>query len=376
MRYISRFIKQTLPKRAVFIGGPRQVGKTTLALSLISPKADAKHPAYLNWDHGPSSEKIRKTELPPKQNLLVFDELHKFKLWKRWIKGVIDVERGHRQILVTGSARLDLYQKGGDSLFGRYRYVRLHPFSVGELRAQKRQGVTIDELMTFGGFPEPLFSRDVVELKLWQKERLRRIIREDVRDLQAIQNIAGIEMLAEMLPDRVGSPLSIQSLADDIQVDHKTIKRWVSVLEVMYFCYRIPPFGAKKIRAVKKEQKLYLWDWSVISDIGARWENLVGSQLLKFCHWMEDTQGDTMELRYLRDIDKREVDFVVLKNQKPLFAVECKSGEKAISPAVHYFAERTNIPIFYQVHRGSKHYEKGKVVVIPFETFCQDLNMP
>jgi len=375
VRYISQFIKETIKKRAVFIGGPRQVGKTTIALSFLGPKAGTKHPGYLNWDHAPSAEKIRKTELPPGESFLVLDELHKFKTWKRWIKGVIDVEKDARKIIVTGSARLDLYQKGGDSLFGRYRYVRLHPFSLNELKSQKPK-MGLEELFTFGGFPEPLFSKNKRELKLWQKERLRRIIREDVRDTQLIQNISGIEMLAEALPERVGSPLSIQNLSEDIQVDHKTIKRWIAVLESMYFCYRLPPFGAKKIRAVKKEQKLYLWDWSVIEDLGARWENLVASQLLKFCHWLEDSEGETMELRYLRDIDKREVDFVVIKNKKPIFAVECKSGEKAISPSIHYFAERTDIPLFYQVHRGSKNFQSGKVRVLPFEMFCKELNMP
>ena len=375
MRYISQFIKETIKKRAVFIGGPRQVGKTTIALSFLGPKAGTKHPGYLNWDHAPSAEKIRKTELPPGESFLVLDELHKFKTWKRWIKGVIDVEKDARKIIVTGSARLDLYQKGGDSLFGRYRYVRLHPFSLNELQSQEPK-MGLEELFTFGGFPEPLFSKNKRELKLWQKERLRRIIREDVRDTQLIQNISGIEMLAEALPERVGSPLSIQNLSEDIQVDHKTIKRWIAVLESMYFCYRLPPFGAKKIRAVKKEQKLYLWDWSVIEDLGARWENLVASQLLKFCHWLEDSEGETMELRYLRDIDKREVDFVVIKNKKPIFSVECKSGEKAISPSIHYFAERTDIPLFYQVHRGHKNFQSGKVRVLPFEMFCKELNMP
>lgn len=375
MRYISQFIKETIKKRAVFIGGPRQVGKTTLALSFLGSKAGTKHPGYLNWDHAPSAEKIRKTELPPGESFLVFDELHKFKTWKRWIKGVIDVEKGARKIIVTGSARLDLYQKGGDSLFGRYRYVRLHPFSLNELQSQKPK-MGLEDLFTFGGFPEPLFSKSRKELKLWQKERLRRIIREDVRDTQLIQNISGIEMLAEALPERVGSPLSIQNLSEDIQVDHKTIKRWIAVLESMYFCYRLPPFGAKKIRAVKKEQKLFLWDWSVIEEEGPRWENLVASQLLKFCHWLEDSEGETMELRYVRDIDKREIDFVVMKNKKPIFAVECKTGEKAISPSIHYFAERTDIPLFYQVHRGTKNFQSGKVRVLPFEMFCKEMNMP
>lgn len=375
MRYVSKFIKQTLKKRAVFIGGPRQVGKTTLALSLLGTKRGTKHPGYLNWDHSPSAEKIRKTELPPNEPLIVFDELHKFKNWKRWIKGVIDIEKFNRKIIVTGSARLDLYQKGGDSLFGRYRYIRLHPFSLNELKSD-HPSMGLRELLLFGGFPEPLFSKDTKELKLWQKERLRRIIREDVRDIELIQNISGMELLAEALPERVGSPLSIQNLAQDIQVDHKTIKRWIAVLESMYYCFRLPPYGAKKIRAVKKEQKLYLWDWSVIENTGAKWENLVAAQLLKYCHWLEDSEGETMELRYLRDIDKREVDFVVIKNKRPIFAVECKTGEKAIGPAVHYYAARTDIPIFYQVHQGKKNFQVGKVRVLPFDEFCKELGMP
>lgn len=375
MRYIQKFVRDSLSKRAVFIGGPRQVGKTTLAMSLLGKGADAKHPAYLNWDYGPSAERIRKTQLPDGQPLLVFDELHKFKSWKRWIKGVIDVEKGDRKIVVTGSARLDVYQKGGDSLFGRYRYVRLHPYSLPELGGSDWDA-GIQRLMTFGGFPEPLFGDDPRELRLWQRERLRRIVLEDIRDLSAIQNLAGIETMAEALPDRVGSPLSVQNLSEDIQVDHKTIKRWLATLEAIYYCYRVSPFGSPRIRAVKKEQKLYLWDWSVIADEGARWENLVASQLLKYCHWLEDRDGETMELRFLRDTDKREVDFVVMKNRKPIFAVECKSGEKAIGASVHYFAERTAIPVFYQVHRGSKSFESGRIRVMPFSRFCRELEMP
>jgi uncharacterized protein len=375
MRYISDFVTGSLKKRAVFIGGPRQVGKTTFAISLLGKDADTRHVAYLNWDYGPSSEKIRKTQLPSAQPVIVFDELHKFKHWKRWIKGVIDVEKGRRKIIVTGSARLDLYQKGGDSLFGRYRYVRLHPFSLREL-GSKNPGRDVERLLTFGGFPEPLFSESEKELKLWQKERLRRIVREDIRDVSSIQNIAGMESLAELLPERVGSPLSIQSLSEDIQVDHKTIKRWLHTLESMYYCYRIAPYGSSKIRSVKKEQKLYMWDWSTISDPGARWENMVASQLLKYCHWLEDSEGEDIELRYLRDIDRREVDFVVLKNKKPLFAVECKTGEKSIGRSVHYFAERTPIPKFYQVHRGVASFETGKIKLMPFIDFCSERQMP
>ena len=379
MRYIAGFVEESLKSSAVFIGGPKQVGKTTFSLSLIANEADARHPAYLNWDHAPSAEKIRKTMFPAAEPLLVFDELHKFKAWKRWIKGVIDVEKKHRRIIVTGSARLDLYQKGGDSLFGRYRYVRLHPFSLMELNSLEPQidlGTQVERLLKFGGFPEPLFSVNERRLKLWQKERMRRIVLEDIRDISVIQNLSGVESLAELLPGRVGSPLSIKSLSEDIQVDHKTIGRWLVTLESMYVCFRIAPFGTPKIRAVKKEQKLYLWDWSTIEDPGARWENMVASQLLKYCHWLEDSEGETMELRFIRDVDRREVDFVVLKDKRPIFAVECKTGEKAVGKSVHYFAERLQIPVFYQVHRGTAEFGNHLIRVMPFTKFCSSLGMP
>jgi predicted AAA+ superfamily ATPase len=378
-RYISSAVLDFLMQRAVFIGGPRQVGKTTLALSLIGPEAEPTHPAYLNWDHFPSAQKIKKTELPVGEKLLVFDEIHKFKNWKRWIKGVIDVEKLHRKIVVTGSARLDVYQKGGDSLFGRYRYVRLHPFSLNEYskyRGDKEVQSLLEELIQFGGFPEPLFSADIRFLKLWQRERQMRIVREDIRDITQIQNLTSLELMMELLPEKVGNPLSIKSLCGDLEVDHKTVKRWLLALEAMYFLFRISPFGSKKIRAVKKEQKMYLWDWSTVQKIGERWENMVASQLLKYCHFIEDTEGETMELRFLRDTDKREIDFVIVKNKEPLFAVECKTGDKSISPHIHYFAQRTNIPTFYQVHRGIKSFQNGNIWVLPFTDFCEKLNMP
>ncbi len=154
----------------------------------------------------------------------------------------------------------------------------------------------------------------------------------------------------------------VKSLREDVQIDHRG-ERWRQILENLYVCFRVSPYGSPKVRAVKKERKLYLWDWSSVEDSGPRFENLVACQLLKYCHWVEDTEGYSMELRYLRDTDKREVDFVVLKERRPLFAVECKSGEKAVSPAIRYFADRTPIPHFYQVHLGERHVSTGKVTV-------------
>ena len=175
---------------------------------------------------------------------------------------------------------------------------------------------------------------------------------------------------------RIGSPLSIKSLSEDLEVNFRTAENWISILEKVYYCFRILPFGAPKILAVKKEKKLYLWDWSSCNTEGSKFENFVASHLLKYCHYLEDTEGDVMELRFIRDTDKREIDFVVIKNKKPIFAVECKTGEKGISSHIRYFRDRTNIPKFYQVHLGKKDaLIEGNIRILPFSKFCKEVNL-
>ncbi len=375
-RYLERVITSVVPRKMVFIGGPRQVGKTTLALSLLGKDADATHPAYFNWDDPRAAGRVRRLELPPGEPLIVLDEIHKYARWRNLVKGIYDTEKTRRRIIVTASARLDYYRKGGDSLANRYRYFRLHPFSLRELSASATKS-DLDALLRFGGFPEPLFLQDEREHRIWQRDRISRVVRDDLRDLEQVREISLVEQLVDLLPARVGSPLSIKSLREDLEVDHKTVERWITILENLYLCFRISPFGAPKVRAVKKERKLYLWDWSMTpEDGGARFENLVASQLLKYCHFVEDSEGHAMELRFLRDTDRREIDFVVLKDRRPLFAVECKSGERGVSPQIRYFAERTAIPRFFQVHLGDRHYETGAATVVPFRTFCRELSLP
>jgi len=374
-RYLERAVTTVLPRKMAFIGGPRQVGKTTLALSLVGKGADERHPAYFNWDDPRSAARLRRLELPAGEPFLILDEVHKYARWRNLVKGIFDTEKSRRRIVVTGSARLDYYRKGGDSLANRYRYFRLHPFSLREMTTRPAQS-DVDALLRFGGFPEPLLDQDERELRIWQRDRIARVVRDDLRDLEQVREISLVEHLVDLLPHRIGTPLSIKSLREDLEVDHKTVERWLAILENLYLCFRISPFGPSKVRAVKKERKLYLWDWSMAPEGGPRFENLVASQLLKYCHFVEDTEGHAMELRFLRDTDRREVDFVVLQNRKPLFAVECKSGERGVSPAIRYFAERTSIPRFFQVHLGDRHFEAGKATVLPFRTFCQELNLP
>lgn len=376
-RYLNDWVEADLSDRMVFVGGPRQVGKTTFALSLVTPPRSASSPAYLTWDDLTDRESILAGRLPAAQPRVIFDEIHKYAQWRGLLKGLFDKNRDAVSFLVTGSARLDYYRKGGDSLQGRYHYYRLHPFSARELEPSPSRAL-VAQLLRFGGFPEPFLRADERFHRRWRREHTDRVLQEDLRDLEHVREVSMLELLLHHLPACVGSPLSVNSLSKLLQVAHATVESWLAILDRLYVSYRIPPYGGSRIRAVKKEKKLYFWDWSRVSEAGPRFENMVAGHLLKYCHLEEDTQGHAMELRYLRDTDRREIDFVVLRDGHPEFAVECKSGERDPSPACRYFRERTEIPRFFQVHLDDKDFGNPDTGtrVLPFATFCCELSLP
>jgi predicted AAA+ superfamily ATPase len=331
-RYLLPQVRRDLLRKMVFVGGPRQVGKTTLARSL--PGAAS---GYLNWDDAMHRDRILRRELPPGR-LWIFDEIHKYRSWRGYLKGLYDVRRPGQRILVTGSARLDLYRFGGDSLQGRYHFLRLHPFSAAELGL--RTHADLRQLLTLGGFPEPFLGGSEVEARRWSREYRSRLVQEDVASLERVQDLGNLELLALRLPDLVGSPLSINALREDLQVSHKTVAGWLKVLERLYAVFRLPPFGAPRIRAVKKEQKHYHFDWSLVPGEPARFENLVGSHLLKWVHFEQDARGRDLELRYFRDTDGREVDFVVVEARQPILMVECKWADAEVDRGLRYLKAR------------------------------------
>ncbi len=376
-RYLVDLIRQDLQEKMVFLGGPRQVGKTTLSLSLIKG-ADETHPAYLSWDSPAAQRLLLGGGLPAGQPLIILDEIHKYKGWRNLVKGLYDRYKSQKQFLITGSARLDYYRRGGDSLQGRYHYYRLHPFSLYELNDKPRQS-DLDALLKFGGFPEPFLKQDTRHWKRWQRERQSRVIQEDLISLEHVKEVSQLQLLAQMLPARVGSVLSIANLKQDLSVAFETADKWVGIFENLYYCFRVMPYGLPHLRAVKKERKLYLWDWSLCESEAVRFENLVASHLLKYCHFREDTEGDDMSLRFLRDSNGREIDFVVLKNGKPEFAVECKTGARDVSRNVVYFSRRTPIPRFYQVYLKDdgkdSEWPDAKARILPFVRFCEILKV-
>lgn len=349
-RYLLPHVRSDLARRMVFVAGPRQVGKTTLARSL--PGAGA---GYLNWDIPADRSRILAGEMPPGR-LWVFDEIHKYRRWRNYLKGIYDGRARGQRILVTGSGRLDLYRFGGDSLQGRYHLLRLHPLSVAELGLDTAAG--LQKLLALGGFPEPYFSGNQVFARRWSREYGARLVREEVASLERIVDLGTLELLVGRLPALVGSPLSINALREDLQVAHKTLANWLFALERLYAVFRLSPFGAARIRAVKKEQKHYHFDWAAVPDDAARFENLVAAHLLKWVHFQQDTAARDVDLRYFRDTDGREVDFVVTENGRPLWMIECKLGDADVDRGIRYLHARFPAAEAWQISaRGIKDFQ-------------------
>jgi uncharacterized protein len=331
-RYLAPQVRRDLARKMVFVAGPRQVGKTTLARSLPGARA-----GYLSWDVPADRERILRGELPPGR-MWAFDEIHKYRAWRRFLKGVYDARPRGQRILVTGSARLDFYRFGGDSLQGRYHLLRLHPLSVAELGLRSPR--ELGDLLSLGGFPEPFFGASRIEARRWSREYRQRLVNEEITSLERVQDIGALETLMLRLPELVGSPLSLNALREDLQVSHRTVAGWMAILERLYVAFRLPPFGAPRIRAVRKEQKHYHFDWTLVPAEAPRFENLVASHLLKWVHFRQDAEGLDLELRYFRDRDGREVDFVVVEGRRPRLFVECKWSDSEVDRGLRYLKTR------------------------------------
>jgi len=366
-RYLHDQVLADLERKMVFVAGPRQVGKTTLALQLPGGRA-----GYLNWDVAEHRERILRRELPAR-DLWIFDEIHKYRGWRNYLKGLYDGRTAGQRILVTGSARLEAYRYSGDSLQGRYHLLRLHPLSVAELGLETAEDLSA--LLRAGGFPEPYFAGTETEARRWSREYRNLLIREEVVALERVQDLGNLELLMLRLPELVGSPLSVNALREDLQVSHKTVASWIRILERLYAVFRLPPFGAPRLRAVKKAQKHYHFDWSIVPEEGARFENLVASHLLKWAHHRQDVEGRDVELRYFRDTDGREVDFVVTERRRPILLVEAKHREERPDRALRYLAERFPQAAAWQISaHGTRDYVTGEGIrVAPAPALLVDL---
>ena len=333
-RYLEEPIKKDLKEKIVLLSGPRQVGKTTLSKQLLVPFV------YLSYDASRDRALLKNEEWDKNAALLVFDELHKMKNWKSWIKGVYDTRGIPPAILVTGSARLDLLRKGGDSLAGRFFSFRLHPLTAREIRENSNEEpeIALDRLLVLGGFPEPYLKNDPEEAKRWRRTHIDTIIRGDLLDLGGIRDIRAIEVLVDLLKTRVGSRTSYAALAEDLQVSAHTVKHWLDVLESLCLVFAVRPYHRSVARSLLKDPKYYFYDIGAVEgDRGARLENAVAAALLRELHLLEDTTGRRVALHYLRDKEKNEVDFLAVVDDLPVLMVEVKAGDDSFAKPLFKF---------------------------------------
>ncbi len=382
-------------RQMAMLSGPRQVGKTT------SARESAGDHRYYTWDRqsdrmlitaGPDSvaDDMEIDTLSDRLYHVVFDELRKYRHWKDFLKGFFDVCAEETRIVVTGSARLGFFRRGGDSLMGRYFLYRMHPLSVAELNRTEVgdhalgapvhiQTEVIPQLMRFGGFPEPFLKSSTRFYNRWRRLRNELLFREDLRDLTQIQEVGQVEVLAELLASSAGQLLSFSSLASNVQVAVDTIRRWIVALESLFYCFTVRPWFKSVPKSLRKQPKIYLWDWSLLDNDAARHENFVASHLLKAVHWWTDIGLGSFGLYYLRDKAKREVDFLVVRNGKPWFLVEVKSTDRgSISPALSYYMNQIGAENAFQIAFDLEYvdrdcFEAKRPVIVPASTFLSQL---
>jgi hypothetical protein len=405
-RLVGRYIfdPEISTGKMIFLSGPRQVGKTTFALNWLASMG--VEGTYFNWDDPAVKKDYNQNPLHFKNIVLarfhgkpvpiVFDEIHKHKNWKNILKGLYDTTRDKMNLLVTGSARLGVFRKSGDSLVGRYFAFQMLPLSLPEAtgdfsfvldedsllskgeslmrrieRAQNAKAeVGLNQLLTFGGFPEPYLKGSQRFLRRWQEAYKTLLTKEDVRDLSRVSDLKGLEQLIEILPSKVGSPLSINSMREDLGYHHGTITTWIEILSRLYLIFTIRPWHRNIVRSIKKEKKLFFFDWSLLEDSGSRIENLLAVALLRMTARFTEMGLGAFELMYVRDKEKREVDFIVIRDSRPLALFEAKAGDETISPAGKYFAGKLGIP-FYQVSPRHAYVEAfpGDCYKIPASNF-------
>jgi predicted AAA+ superfamily ATPase len=334
-RNLATPIQKDITNKMILLSGPRQVGKTTLSQSIVDQNQ------YLNFDFEDHRKIILQKTWDRTQEVIIFDELHKKPKWKSWIKGIYDVENKPPHFLITGSARMDIFKKGSDSLAGRHFKFRLHPFSVAELKEQIKPEEAFETILRCGGFPEPFLNGGQEFASRWRRTHIDQILKQDLLETEQVRQLKALEILIDLLAERVGSPISYASLARDLEVSPHTIKRWIELLEAFFIIFIVPPMSENVARAIQKEPKIYFYDnGKVKSDPAARLENCVACALLKDIHFQEDTKGVKGELYYVRDKEKHEVDFLVMRERKIESLIEVKLTDTTFSKHLLYFTEK------------------------------------
>jgi len=372
-RYLHNAVFKDLRKKMVLLTGPRQVGKTYLAREIM---AEFKKPVYLNYDALDDARIINMRQWAIDSELLIFDEIHKMKTWKRFLKGVYDTRPDRESILVTGSSRMDTFRQAGDSLAGRYFHIRLHPLSVRELQGQAEPFDIVAGLNRLGGFPEPFLSGSETEAARWRNQYYTDLIREDILEFSRIHEIRVMRLLVELLRARVGSPLSIASLAGDLQTAPNTVRKYIDILESLHIVFLVRPYHANVARAILKEPKVYFFDSGFVQgDDGLKLENTCAVCLQKHVHYLQDVCGQNAGLHYIRTRNGQEIDFALSRSGRLSDLLEVKLSDASVSPALNYFAGKFPDARAVQVVHNLRREQRIKSVsVVPCGEYLAQLS--
>ena len=368
---IEKIVKD-LEKKMVFIVGPRQVGKTWLAQEIAKTFTNA---VYLNYDSLEDRQIIHNEAWLASTKLLVLDEIHKMVGWKNYLKGVFDTRPAHLSILVTGSARLDTFRQSGDSLAGRFFVHHLLPFTPQELAAIDRE-IDLERMEKRGGFPEPFLAKEDSDAERWRLFYADSLIRTDVLDFEKIQDMRAMQLVFELLRRRVGSPVSINSIAEDVQISPNTVKKYIAILEALYIIFRVTPFSKNIARSLVKNAKIYFFDTGLVQgDEGARLENMCALALLRHVLSLRDYEGIPALLYYLRTKEKKEVDFCVTINEEIENIIEVKTGQAAVSASLKYFHTKYKLPAIQVVGSLKRERQVGDIQVRDAVSFLSGLKI-
>ncbi len=370
-KQIKQIIKD-LNKKIVFIVGPRQVGKTWLAKEIGK---EYKKVVYLNYDRFEDREIIKNEQWLKDTDLLILDELHKMTKWKNYIKGVYDTKDKHLKILVTGSARLETFRQAGYSLAGRFYVHRLMPFSLAELLGNKI--ANLDRLIERGGFPEPFLSDDIIEVNRWRKQYIDGLIRNDVLDFEQIHDIRVMQTIFELLRRRVGSPVSFNSIARDVELSPITVKKYIEILEALFIVFRVAPYSKNIARSILKEPKIYFYDNGLVEgDEGKKFENLVAISLLKHVLARNEYLGENNQLKYLRTKNGKEVDFSLVDSQNNIEEIiEAKVSDGKLSSNLRYFSNKYNLKAIQVVKTLKREKDLGEIKIVQADHYLSELFM-
>ncbi len=339
-RYLDDLIAIDLERKMVLVTGPRQVGKTTLCRQLMARFTPSQ---YLNWDVAPDRAILQRQSWNPRSRLLAMDEIHKMPGWKNWLKGLVDGRLPEQALLVTGSARMETWRQSGDSLAGRYLPFRLHPISVREWCEQQggSPASALDHLIQRGGFPEPCLAAKPADAERWRRQYFTDLIREDVVEFSRLHEINTMRLFVEMLRERVGSPLSLASIARDLAVSPITLKRYLDILQALYIVFTVQPWHRNIARAILQTPKVYFFDNGLVNgDEGIRFENAVACMLLKHVHFRQDAKGKAAGLHYIRTKDGAEVDFALSEDLRLTHLIECELADNTLHRALAGFAAK------------------------------------